>query len=76
MIIAFIIYSLNMVNFIDWGLKNNPILNSLDKIYLITIHSLSLSLSFHLSLPLWLCSIEGLGQGESVGRQISISLLI
>lgn len=72
MIIAFIIYSLNMVNFIDWGLKNNPILNSLDKIYLITIHSLS----FHLSLPLWLCSIEGLGQGESVGRQISISLLI
>lgn len=50
MIIAFIIYSLNMVNFIDWGLKNNPILNSLDKIYLITIHSLSLSHSTSLFL--------------------------
>lgn len=50
MMIAFIIYSLNMVNFIDWGLKNNPILNSLDKIYLITIHSLSLSHSTSLFL--------------------------
>ena len=50
MIIAFIIYSLNMVNFIDWGLKNNPILNSLDKIYLITIHSLSLPHSTSLFL--------------------------
>lgn len=50
MMIAFIIYSLNMVNFIDWGLKNNPILNSLDKIYLITIHSLFLSHSTSLFL--------------------------
>ena len=42
--VLFVLYSLNMLNFIDSFSKNNPILNFLDKTQLIMSNFLSLSL--------------------------------